>query len=51
MAFKDTLDIIIGVVKSDPQLSASYPTLLKSQSFYENVINVLKGVQAAKTTT
>jgi hypothetical protein len=40
---KDTLELLITFAKSDPKLAKSWPTLLKSQSFFDNFASFLKG--------
>lgn len=41
--------LLIDYAKSNPNLTKSWPTLLKSQSFFDNVSSYLKGLVQAET--
>ena len=47
--FRDHLDLLIRYGKSDKSMASSWPTLLKSQAFFENVASYLKGLHANKS--
>lgn len=44
------LDALIRYAKTDTKLSKSWPTLLKSQAFFDNVASYLKGIVESETT-